>query len=118
MGNIIVGIRMISVSKIQPKLYEYLRATSKASLVQTKPINTAGVQLKNLKLDCDRFEKLNKAAVRHFGIFIGAVPVSAGQPDISRTAHRSHPGNGGAFLHRQHGAIDGDCLTHGNSFTY
>ena len=49
---------MISVSKIQPKLYEYLRATSKASLVQTKPINTAGVQLKNLKLDCDRFEKL------------------------------------------------------------
>ena len=49
---------MISVSKIQPKLYEYLRATSKASLVQTKPINTTGVQLKNLKLDCDKFEKL------------------------------------------------------------
>ena len=46
---------MISVSKIQPKLYEYLRATSKGSLVETKPINTTGIKLKNLKLDNDRF---------------------------------------------------------------
>lgn len=50
---------MISISKIQPRAYEYLRASFKDSLLRTNSINSAKIQpFENLKLDCDRFEKL------------------------------------------------------------
>lgn len=49
---------MVSINKIQPKAYEYLRAASKDCLLQTKPISPKIQQFKNLKLDCDKFERL------------------------------------------------------------
>ena len=50
---------MISFNKISPKAYEYLRISSKDSLLQTKPVNSVGIrQFKGLKLDWDKFEKL------------------------------------------------------------
>ncbi len=51
---------MISINKVVPRIYDYLKVAGKSSVLQTKPKEL--LQFKELKLDCDKFEFVRHSA--------------------------------------------------------
>lgn len=51
---------MISINKVVPHIYDYLKVAGKSSVLQTKPKEL--LQFKGLKLDCDKFEFVRHSA--------------------------------------------------------